>query len=472
MSGARGEGAPEASGPAPTAWRGSGSLRLRLLAAAAAWILVALLLAGWGLGLLFRQHVEAELAERARAQIDALVAGLAVAPDGSVTLEREPAEPLFRQPASGLYWRIDRLDPGATDTELMRSRSLWDHPLHLVRDRRSGGGIERSEARGPREQPLVVWSRQVQLEGVPGALRIAVAADVTRQQQMSRSFMRTLSGGLVLLAAVLMAAAVLQVRLGLGPLARLRSALQALRAGRSARIDGRFPAEVQPLVDELNGLLAENAAIVEQARTRTGNLAHALKTPLAVIGNAAGVLPPPARALIGEQAERMRVQLEHHLARSRAAALARSRGPGTPVAAPLADLRRTIERLYAGRGLAITLEVEPEAQFRGDPAELQEMVGNLLDNAAKWAAGRIDIRAQRSGAHLVIGVADDGPGIAPEHRAVVVERGRRLDERAPGDGLGLSIVDDLARAHGGRLELDVAPRGGLLARLTLPAAQG
>ncbi len=494
-----------------------GSLRVRLLAAAAAWVAIALLLAGWALATLFRAHVEAELAERMRGHLEQLVAALMVGPDGRVMLARELSEPLFRQPASGLYWIVEPMpaaagagergqaggeeegqaggeaggeageqageqaggqasgeganEPGAAVDTGLRSRSLWDHPLVLpaAPGAVADDGVQRLEAAGPRGQPLVLWAREVRLAGAAAPLRVAVGADTTRQRQMSASFTRTLAGSLAVLGLGLIGAAVLQVQLGLRPLARLHAALQGLRAGRTPRVDGRFPDEVRPLVDELNGLLDENAAIVEHARTQTGNLAHALKTPLAVIANATRELPGPTAALVAEQAGRMGEQVERHLARARSTAAVRGRGPGCAVAPLLEDLRRTVERLHAGRDVALTLEAAPGLRFRGDAADLQEMVGNLLDNAAKWAARRVSIAARREGAQLVVEVGDDGPGIAPADRAAVLERGRRLDETRPGTGLGLAIVDETVRLYGGSLALDTAPEGGLLARLRLPA---
>lgn len=467
----------DAIGPSPAA---AGSLRWRLLAAAAAWIAIALLLAGLWLASIFRTHVEQELAARVQPTLDQLVAALVVAPDGRLSLAREPADPQFRQPGSGLYWLIEPMRDGRADAGPsavpgvvpLRSRSLWDDDLSLVgQPPGRPGRIETYELDGPRGQPLLAWARSVEIPGLATPLRVMVAADVSRQRQMRRSFGMTLAASLAALGAVLMVAVLLQVRSGLQPLRELQQALQALRAGRSPRVEGRFPVEVQPLVDEVNGLVAQNAAIVEQARTQTGNLAHALKTPLAVLGNLAPDLSAAAQAQWREQAERMREQIDRHLARSRAAALAQRRGPGTPVAAPLDDLRRALLRLHAARDIAIELEADPAARFRGDPADLQEMVGNLLDNAVHWARSRVSLRAHEDAGVLRIDVDDDGPGIAPADRAAVLERGRRLDERTPGSGLGLAIVDELARAHGGSIELDEAPSplGGLRASLRLPA---
>jgi signal transduction histidine kinase len=353
---------------------------------------------------------------------------------------------------------------------VLRSRSLWDHAL--ARPAAGGrSGVQRTAAEGPRHQALALWSRTVQLAGDASSLQVAVGADVSHLDAMTRSFGRTLAVSLAAVALALMAAALLQVRLGLAPLRRLREALLALRDGRATRVEGRFPGEVQPLVDDLHGLLDENTAIVERARTQTANLAHALKTPLAVITNAAMTLPPgEERELIRAQADRMARQVELQLVRARAAATARQRGPGSPVRPAVDDLRRALERLHSERRIEFSVRQEGAPVFIGEQQDLHEMLGNLLDNAAKWARRRVQVSLSGSARRIVCEVEDDGPGIAPAQRATVLQRGGRLDESQPGSGLGLTIVDDIARLHGGSLTLGTSPLGGLLARLELPAA--
>ena len=379
-------------------------------------------------------------------------------------MSRELSEPKFRQPYSGFYWIVQR-----PDGSLLRSRSLWDHSLNLVPLPAAADRMERIEATGPREQPLVLWARRVQLPGDEEPLTVAAGADVTHLQVMTRSFARTLAVSLAVLATGLMAAAVLQVRLGLTPLRRMREALLALRAGRITRVTGTYPSEVQPLVDDLNALLDENTEIVERARTQAGNLAHALKTPLAVITNASAKLSTPEGGLIQAQADRMRRQIELHLVRARAAATAKARGQGTPIRPVVDDLLRTIRRLYSDRHLTITVRQAEDAVFRGESHDLHEMLGNLLDNAGKWARSEVLVNITASEKAIVCEVEDDGPGIPRAHRTRVLQRGQRLDESHPGAGLGLSIVDDLARLYGGRLTLDTSRLGGSLARLELPA---
>jgi signal transduction histidine kinase len=439
------------------------SLRRRLLAAAALWITLALGVAGLLLVLLFRHHVEQELAERARTQLDALIAGLALdaAVPPRLTLQAEPPDPAFRQPLGGWYWLV-----GVDGMPQLRSRSWWDHAPPALPD----GTARQLRTDGPAGQKLLLWTRSVELAGFDTPVVVAVGADATRLQGLTRSFATTVVAALATLALALWAAAWLQVRLGLAPLARLRSALQQLRQGQASRLPGTHPAEVQPLVNELHAVLDDKEALLEQARQQAGNLAHGLKTPLAVIGNLAQRWPGEDGELLRQQLERMGRQIDWQLMRARAAASTRS-AVATPVLPALEELRRVLLRLHAARGLQLQLAAEaPAPGVAVEPEALKEMLGNLLDNACKWAQRQVRVRLCVDGARVRIEVDDDGPGIAPEQRAQALQRGQRLDERRSGSGLGLAIVDELARLHGGALELADADLGGLRAVLWLPAA--
>ncbi|NML18379.1 sensor histidine kinase [Azohydromonas caseinilytica] len=455
------------------------SLRRRLLWAAALWIALGLAAVGVLLVLLFRHHVEQELAERARGQLDALIAGLVVEPGAAgaarLGLRREPPDPAFHQPLGGMYWLVQ----GAAGPPL-RSRSWWDAlpapALAAQWPKLVPGETGRFTGTGPGAQPLLLWARRVELAGLDAPVVVAVGADVTRLQGLTRSYALTVGAALGVLALALWAAAGLQVRSGLAPLGRLQVALQRLRGGEASRIEGRYPAEVQPLVADLNAVLDHNERLVRQAREQSGNLAHGLKTPLAVIGNAAVHWPGEEGELVRAQLALLQRQVDLHLVRARAAAqsldASRGAGPGTPVAAVLDDLLRVMERLYAARALRLERELPPQPPRVAVPTEtLHELLGNLLDNACQWARWRVRVRvAPQPGApeRVVIEIHDDGPGIAPEQRERALQRGQRLDERQPGSGLGLAIADELAQLHGGRLELEKSPLGGLLARVGLP----
>jgi signal transduction histidine kinase len=279
---------------------------------------------------------------------------------------------------------------------------------------------------------------------------------------------------LMALALVFLAAGFAQVRSGLLPLGQLRTRLSAVRDGHERRIDGAYPAEVQPLVNDLNALLEHREKAVQRALAKAGDLAHGLKTPLAVLAQEADRADAEGQhevaATIHQQIERMRRQVDYHLAHARAASSGRTLGVHCLVLVSVEGLSRTLLRIYAARGLDIKVDVSPEHSIRGQREDLDEMLGNLLDNACKWARSAVSVQSFRENDCIVIFVDDDGPGIVPEMRDVVLQRGVRADEAAPGSGLGLSIVRDLAEIYGGTISLENSPKGGLRARLQLPAS--
>jgi signal transduction histidine kinase len=266
----------------------------------------------------------------------------------------------------------------------------------------------------------------------------------------------------------------LEVRGGLSHFDRLRQRLSAVRDGRSRRLEGSYPSEIQPLVNDLNALLEHREGIVARALAKAGDLAHGLKTPLAVLTQEAERAEAAGQAeissAISQQVERMRRQVDYHLAQARAAASGATPGARCSVRESAEGLSRTLQRLHAGRGLAITVEVSADHFVRGEREDLDEMLGNLLDNACRWARSRVAVASARNGDRIVITVDDDGPGLAAELRERVLQRGVRADEAGPGSGFGLAIVRDLAELYGGSIALETSPLGGLRSRLDLPAA--
>jgi len=302
--------------------------------------------------------------------------------------------------------------------------------------------------------------------------RLIVAGDMRDAAAAVERFTGVLAASLGGLGALLGLAALAQVAVGLAPLKSMQVGLQRVRRGEAQRLQGRFPSEVQPLIDEFNGVLDRNAEVVARARGHAGNLAHALKTPLAILGQAARKAGPSEfSALVAEQVQIAERHMHWHLARSRAAAMQHVPGQRTPIEPVLGSLLRAMHRLHADRHLDLrAADIHPDLAFAGEEQDLQEMVGNLLDNACRSARTTVDVRAAREGDRLCITVDDDGPGIAPEQRTEVLQRGVRLDETRSGSGLGLAIVVDLARLYGGDLTLDSVDAGGLRTRLVLPAA--
>jgi len=461
--------------PPPTPAKQRRSLRLRLLAGTLVWVLLSIAVAGWGLGRLFRDHVGEQFDATLATHLDQLTAGFSVDEKGAPQLAAAPADPRLERPYAGLYWQIDRLAGGGATKAVgvLRSRSLWDTVLAVPSDLLADGEIHRHRIAGPDGKMLGIAERSIRValpgDGGEPTWRLIVAADEELWREPVSRFDNTLWLALGILGLGLAAAVVVQVSVGLAPLRSLRTALGDVRSGRTRHLDGDFPSELTQLVDEFNSVLAQNAEVVERARTQAGNLAHALKTPLSVMANAAAGRDDELALLVTEQVGSARRQVDYHLARAQAAS-GRLPGASTPLAPAIAGLVRAMQRLHAGRDLTLVAQPLPPAlAFHGDLQDLQEMLGNLIDNACKWASGRVEVAAFAAADEVIVVVDDDGPGIDPARRTEVLHRGVRDDERIPGSGLGLSIVADLARIYDGRLSLGESPLGGLRAELALPA---
>ena len=446
------------------------SLAFRLVAAAALWITVALAAGGFLISALFRDSVERSFDERLTVQLESLIAVSELDATGAVGLTRALGEPRFGLPYSGLYWQITD-DQGAA---LLRSRSLWDEILEVpAPDRR--GGMQSADIAGPGGEVLRVRFIDVSLPEMPEdapPIRFSVGADRAALRKELRPFNIALLWSLGALGAGLAAAVAIQVAIGLRPLRRIRVALADIRAGRTDRMRGDWPREVEPLITELDALLDHNAEVVERSRTHVGNLAHALKTPLAVLANESARKSGPHREAIDRQVSAMRRWIDHYLARARTAATGAVLGARTPVAPVIDDLRRTLLRIHTDRKLEIKVGIAADLpDFRGARHDLEEIFGNLMENACKWASAVVCVEVSSREDTLIATVDDDGPGLPAEQRKEALGRGRRLDEAAPGSGLGLAIVADIAGLYGGSVKLGDSPPGGLRATLTLPAAQ-
>jgi len=451
----------------------AGSLRLRLLAGTLAWIALTIALAGWGLRALFRDHITQQLQMQLVMQLDQLSAAVEWTPGSGVSINPTPADPRLAQPLSGLYWQVDQLGR-APQAAVARSRSLWDQALELPPAPAAypAQGHRVLSLRGPQGRPLLAVARTLQLpEDDAPLLRLAVAADETLIAEPIDRFTRLLLIALAALATGLAIAVAWQLQLAMRPLELLRRRLAAVRGGSATQLEGRFPQELEPLVQEFNHVLAANADMVQRARTQAGNLAHAVHTPLSILANAAAHDASPLAPLVREQVALAHRQVEHHLARARAAAAVRATGLRTAVLAPVQALLRTMQRLHAERSLHFELAPQAEdAIFRGEEQDLYELLGNLIDNAGKWARSRVVVDVRREGQQLCITVDDDGPGFPAAQRERVFERGVQLDEQRAGSGLGLDIVRTLAETYGGSVQALASPLGGARLQLCLPAA--
>jgi signal transduction histidine kinase len=446
-----------------------GSLRVRLLAAGAGSILIALALAGVGLTLLFERHVERRVIAELELNLRQLIGHLGRDAGGALQLERPLADPRFEQPLSGLYWQIVKQPSGP----VLRSRSLWDEALDLPVDRLPAPEVHRHVIRGPDGAALLVVERSVDLPARAGggAIRAIVAIDRAEIHAAGRAFAGELAPSLALLFAVLLAAAWVQVSVGLRPLDTIRRKLAAIRAGAAARMGEDFPDEVRPLAAEVDSLLAAQDTSLERARGHAADLAHGLKTPLTVLADDARQLRARGEVELADEisalADGMHRHVERALARARSGARARGGAsqPVSPVAARVVEVMRRTPR---GRDLHWRLDVPGDLRVGVDGQDLTEMLGNLADNAGKWARTEVRLSARRDDEAAAVVVEDDGPGVPEDELATVLTRGGRLDASKPGAGLGLAIVGDLVEAYGGSLSLGRSLLGGLRVELRLP----
>ena len=439
------------------------SLRLRLIAMAALWCAVALLAAWAVLSALFADQVRRGFDENLTAQLDGVIAASEWDAAAGPSLRRPLPDPRFQQPLSGWYWQI-----ADADGPLLRSRSLWDSSLPF--DQLGSSKLIFRNIAGPNGIRLRLAARRLTLPEVDGAIVFQLAGDSAGSEAHIARFDRLLAAALVILGLGLIGAVILQVQIGLRPLARIGHALAAIRTGQADHLQGAFPSEIQPLADEIDTLLGHQAEVISRARAHAGDLAHALKNPLAVLSNEAAGNDGELAAQVRRQVIEMRRQVDRHLSRARTAAAVGVLGAHCAIEPVLHELTRVLTRLYLDRGVAIAVEGAAGLAFAGEREDFQEMLGNLLDNACQWAQATVRVRASVHGGDMLLSIDDDGPGLPLERQAEALARGTRLDESKPGSGLGLAIVADMASLYQGELSLQDSELGGLSARLKLPLA--
>lgn len=455
------------------------SLALRLFVSATVVSVAVLVVTGLVLSSVYRDAVERAFDRRLDVYLKTIVADVANSTTGEMPEPTTLGDPLFNFPISGWYWQITRIDGPAR--QVKTSRSMPEGTLPLLLDRESKpdlGGLREGYAKGPSEQNLRIVERLVDL-GEDGRYVVAVAADAGEIEEEVAGFNQALVLTLAVIGLAFFLTLAFQVLFGLRPLKRLLGALSDVRAGRADRIGGEYPVEIAPLAAEVNALIDTNREIVERARTHVGNLAHALKTPISVLQNEAArpaAAGDPLAAKVGEQAEIMKGQVAHHLERARMAARVSVVSTVEEVGPIVETLAGTLAKVHRSKGIAVETEIADGIRFRGERQDLEEILGNLVDNGCKWARTLVEVRVtplpgqggQRDYFEIVID--DDGPGLSEAQQAEALKRGRRLDETKPGSGLGLSIVSELAGLYGGGLTLGRSPFGGLRCIVRLPAA--
>ena len=455
------------------------SLARRLVTLAVGWSLASLLIVGVVLALQFQRAALRSFDSNLSDLIDNLLAGTTIE-NGQVIAPALTDLKALRA-YSGRYWEIAEVgrDGRLRAIDGLTSRSLYDTELRTPPDLAQRLKAKPSkpiayDTAGPQPGERVrVMSRWTRFYGRDAPVVFLAAENRAPVDREVRNFVTATAVAFLLLAALLIGAVIIQVQVGLRPLFGLRREVGDVRRGTAERLQGDYPSELRPLTDELNALVAHNQETVDRQRTHVGNLAHALKTPISVMMTEAGQRPGPLADVVARQADVMRQQVDHHLRRARAAARSQGQGERTSVAEVLDELARTLERIFRDKGVAIDWDAPEDLWFQGERQDFMEIAGNAMENAGKFGRSKVRVRATANGAERMrLVVEDDGPGLTPEQREEVVRRGARLDESAPGSGLGLSIMDELARAYRGSLNLGASPLGGLSVTVDLPRAEG
>ena len=481
----------------------SKSLTLRLALLAAAGCAAALLLAGILFTSLFRQAMEDTFDERLQ---DHMINVVGVITERGIDQEAadQIEEPRFLETLSGWYWQIRSVSHGevVAESQSLFGEILEETPIppasgeiiarymigpndvrlrtieRLVTGPRTGPRSGDEQQAGKAENPTSIGDRTIveqseNQDQTGAAYAVLIAGNADKLASEIAEFVWTVTVTLAIFALLLVGGAALLIRFGLRPLRDVRAALRRVRLGESASMEGEYPLEIEPLVSDMNALITSNREIVERSRTHVGNLAHALKTPIAVLQNEAAGKDQLSKQ-VREQVATMQHQITHHLDRAQMAAQSKVLGVVTPVAPIIDGLERVMRKVHQEKNLTINVHRQADLRFRGDRQDLEEMIGNLLDNACKWADSeiRLSATAETRGRddRLIVTIDDDGPGLAGKEYEEALSRGRRMDQSVPGSGLGLSIVDELARVYGGRFQLQPANLGGLSAQLDLPLA--
>jgi len=443
---------------------GIGSLTRRMIVVAALWITLLLLIGGFALDRVQTASIVRNFDEQLEYVLNAMIAASEIGPAGEVRFNRPPADQRFIEPYSGVYFQVS-----GEGADTFPSRSLWDRRLR-VSSLHNDVDVHKYDSGEFPGEPLRVAERDIQLPGSTIRWRFQVAQSRETVDEQIREVRSTLFWSFSALGVGLLVLAALQTFYGLWPLRRVRREVSQVRSGEKTRISGEFPTEIRPLTEEINQLLAHSEAQAEEARRHAGNLAHALKTPLTVITNSATAKAPDLADTVCREALIMRRQVDHHLARARAIGRRTSAHARSTVWESAEAVQRAVDRLY--ESVTVDIAGDRKAQVRVERQDLDEMIGNLVENAAKYGGGRVFVTVEAKTATVDVLVEDDGPGIPVERRAELFTRGSRLDTTGkPGTGLGLAIVRDVAEIYGGSVALDESEDlGGLMVTLTLPKA--
>ena len=448
------------------------SLRFRLLTAAVASVAAALLIAGMGLVLMFERHVERRIGAELETYLNQLTAGIALTSKGRISFSHGLADPRFATPLSGLYWQIEDEE----QPTLLRSRSLWDTVIELPDDELAPGAVDEHRLPGPAGQALIVRERRFIYQPDSGERRVRIAVAVNKRTliEARNDFAADMLPYLAVMASVLLAAAWLQVRTGLAPLDSVRRGVTDIRSGARHRLERTYPDEVMPLIDEMNALLEAQQQTIERARAWTADLAHGLKTPLMVLTADSQRLRLEGNTSIADDldqlAETMRRRIDRELIRARVRSGIESKLVQADTGDAVKGIVRTLKRTPRGAVLRWSVDVPNGVYAAILPEDLTELLGNVLENATKWASQAVSVYVSKDDT-IAIHVEDDGPGVEEDQLVTLGQRGVRLDEQEKGYGLGLAIARDVAEAYQGTVSFGRSPLGGLAVTVQIPSAR-
>jgi signal transduction histidine kinase len=440
------------------------SLQFRIIALSGVWIVLVLVITALLLAHYYRQHIGDHYDAHVLMHLEEIAAAASLTANGELRLSANPSDPRFDVMASGWYWEVRH-----GGRVLARSPSLGTAELDLSMLQIPQAATVH-EVAGPGGAVLRVQTMQIETGQVGERLLLVATAPMSGVTEFISDFSRHVLISFIVLGIGLLLAVVLQVRVALQPLREIGRVVANIRGGRADRLSDDVPGDVQPLTSEINNLLEHNAELLKRARNRLGDLAHSIKNPLTVIGNEARHLDEPQRDLILGQVAHISSSVDRYLSRARASGSENVLGAHTPVRPVAEDLVFAMQRIYQDRRLDIEILGLADRSFRGEAEDLEEMLGNLLDNACKWASRRVLLRSGPSVDRCVLVVEDDGPGIPDDKLPIVLQRGEKLTDSVKGHGLGLGIVQEMAELYGGRLSLGRSELGGLTAELELPAA--
>ncbi|KOO03538.1 ATP-binding protein [Vibrio nereis] len=430
------------------------SLRSRLVFASIVWLTAMIIAAGITVPTQVFNYMVDDTTEQLAIYLDELSASIEVNEKGQLSLPTQLADPRFNQPYSGLYWSIQ------TDTDLVRSRSLWDQRITF-------SGTENTPL-GARLERLILIETTLYFPDYDGPISVRVGIDEQPIKQTVSKLMNQLWVILALLYFGILFIIVIQVLWSLNPLTQMRKELSQVRTGKKDSLDKDYPAEVSPMVSDLNALLFHYQELLERARNHSGNLSHALKTPLSVLKNEVNMLEEDTQHRFSLPLKQIQEQIDYHLGRTRMAGSKNILAVKTKPAERIDAISMAFDKVYADRGVTLINELDSEIEIAMDKSDFDEVVGNLLENAYKWSNNLIRVHSISNDNDVItILIEDDGPGIPEELLESAVQRGVRLDESTPGSGLGLNIACEIVHSYRGELSLSRSTMGGLKAAISL-----